>query len=1244
MTVGINEGMSSAIGDELSLLAGFRSTRTTAAALVATGVTSGTTNASSVDSGLTITFTAPVPSTGVLAGQRFRVLSDALSNVVQAGVANASASGAGTRIILSAGAFAAGVQPGRRFRATSGAASGRTAYINKRVSNTEIILDAPGLELDFTNQSWEVLFDLTNRSLPIAAVTPGAPGFMTGVVLTGALGGNFTNQSWDIFTPASTVIPAETTLDWEDAGEVFVGNTRYRYDAKNLTSFVSVRASRHLGRDGRIVCPAGAAVIDGSLLVLDDGNGDVVTLAFDLAATAEPDVRHVRVPYDAGMTQNQIRDAVINAIVNVAQMELTAFAETGTGIVGLRHTIPGGLGLLDVVADANATLSGFVVDGPRGLEESLPQLAEITDMSVTYSAADTYRRAFAIETAEGEDLSTLGRNIGVARPAVLDDIRFRRLVQAIAYAPRGTVYALELALDALLGKGNWEIFEDLTLGSVNHPGTVYVRRTRAQELDLEGKTFLEGNEARPATNSTTVSIAYTPRRVIGVRLEDEPGGRLVAPPLLFGPGTLHDVGQDPRGRLVKRGTNGTVTGGGATLADAGSFSDVHAGDLLIVEGGTLAGRVATVFSGGVGSCALVTAASNVVEGAPRLTLGGLNATNLTWRIVRPNTNTRYNKPSTDLSFEYATQAVATTMWTYNSAGGATEVADSLIVASAAPDGAYLQMIDSGAARTQYYRHRMRIRPESESGWFSLHLALAGTLSATPGDEMQAMFVLRDGARDLAVGVRFDGATGALVGPITTDPGAVGSRFLGATAALSVTPKEFAVFTIRKRGQNAVEFLKNGAVYATIPYASFFANAVDVAIDFGQFSATLAAGELHVKSADWAARTSTDYWNVRSATGSTAAANPQRLTDAAALFVATDDDAPNKKRVRVTSVTAVNAGKGTALGEWEIDTFNAATNVELNGIKQFGGTCQLIFPKRVFVTAEPEIFTFPDILGHKFVIDSGPNAGTYDIAKAIDPEHATTSPVPTNYDLAVRFPLMFANQPLKLPKVKTFVLELATALPDPDSTESFAWHIQPVLPNDATVAYEIVDASSNVGATLTLRQAMPATIAAGDILAVDYTTIPSAMLEDSAVRTKIDFGSAATSVDGISVTLEPGALTGSTVHVGETFRVVNPPVALGLTASEARIATIGPGDALTLVSPGLGGAFTALGWEVLLGPANVEYADDAFLLWPAYLFDDFGYVRDVMDLLTAAGVFADVDHLLRDAAYATGVSGLHISDD
>ena len=1242
MTVGINEGMSSAIGDELTLLAGNRSTRTTAQAAAEDRVTQGVTDASSVDAGLTITFSAPVPSAGVLAGQRFRVLSDALTNVVQAGVATATASGAGTRITLSAGSFAAGVQAGRRFRAPTGAAAGKSAYINHRISNTEIELDAPGLELDFTNQSWEVLLDLTNRSRPISSVTPGAPGFMTGVVLTDALGGNFTNQSWEIFTPASTVIPAETTLNWPDSGEVFVGEKRYRYDAKNLTSFVGVRETRHIGREGRIVCPAGAAVLDNGKIFIDDGEGRVVSFAFDLAATPEPDVRDVRVAVDAAFTSDQVRDALINAIVNIAQMQITAFAD-GTGVVGLWNKIPGGTGLIDVVADADATLSGFVVDGPRGLEADLPVLAEIVDLSVTYSAVDTYRRAFVVETAEGEDLSIVGRNVGVARPSVLDDIRFRRLVQAIAYAPRGTVYALELALDALLGQGNWEIFEDLTLGSINHPASVYVRRTRAQELDLEGKTFMDGSEARPATNSTTVVVTNTPRRVVGVRLEDEPGGRLISPPLLFGPGTNHDLGTDFRGRLVKRGVLGAVTGGGATLADAGSFSDVKGGDLLIIEAGALAGRVATVFSGGVGSCALVTATSNVVEGAPRLTLGGLNATNLKWRIVRPLTNTRYYKPSADLSFEYATQAVATTMWAYTGTGGATEGADVTIVPTSAL-GAYMQMVDSGAARTQFYRHHMRVRPESDRASFSLHMAVAGTISSVAGDEMQMMFVLRDGARDIALGVRGDGATDAIVGPITTDPGAVGSRFIGATIPLGVLVKEFATFTISKRGTDKVEFLKNGHVFASVLHSSFFANTTDAAIDFGLYSTTLSAGELHVKSADWSAKTSTDYWNVRSATGATAAANPQRLTDAAALFIATDDDAPTKKRVRISSCAATNAGKGNALGEWEIDTFNAASNVELNGIKQFGGTTQLIFPRRVFVTADPEAFTFPNVLGHKFVIESGPNAGSYTIAKAIDPEHATAAPVPATYDLATRFPAMFAAQPLKLPKVKTHVLELAVDLPDPDSAESFAWHIEPVFPNDANMAYEIVDVGTIAAMTLTLRQAMPATVVAGDILAVEYTTVPSAVLEDSAIRTKIDFGANASSVDGISVTLPGGALTGSTVHVGETFRVVNPPVALRLTASEARILTVGPGDALTLESPGLGGAFTGLDWEVLLGPDNVEYSDDAFLLWPFYLFDDFGYVRDVMDLLTAAGVFADVDHLLRDANYATAVSGLHIHDD
>lgn len=108
----------------------------------------------------------------------------------------------------------------------------------------------------------------------------------------------------------------------------------------------------------------------------------------------------------------------------------------------------------------------------------------VTDLSREYSALDLLRRGFLVNYAEGEDLNALGRNLGVNRPPIFsDDDQFRAVIKAVAYNPRGTVLGLELALEALVGAGNYEVYEDL----IQYPNTVFIR--------VDTSTFLETTAA-----------------------------------------------------------------------------------------------------------------------------------------------------------------------------------------------------------------------------------------------------------------------------------------------------------------------------------------------------------------------------------------------------------------------------------------------------------------------------------------------------------------------------------------------------------------------------------------------------------------------------------------------------------------------------------------------------------------------------------------------------------------------------
>jgi hypothetical protein len=251
------------------------------------------------------------------------------------------------------------------------------------------------------------------------------------------------------------------------------------------------------------------------------------------------------------------------------------------------------------------------------------------------------------------------------------------------------------------------------------------------------------------------------------------------------------------------------------------------------------------------------------------------------------------------------------------------------------------------------------------------------------------------------------------------------------------------------------------------------------------------------------------------------------------------------------------------------------------------------------------------------------------------------------NIAARYTAIFAALPLRTPKEWSSVIEVTPDLPNPESTEICDWHLVPVFPTDAAVAFELGDAGTSSGVTHTLRQAMPATVAAGEPLLVSFSSVLSAVAENAEemeVQTGNTGVDGASTVDGVTITFPGGTLTGSFVHKKQTFRAYD---VNDVLIGHALVDTVGPGDQITLEHEGLGDvAFTDARWEVVQGPNNERFADDSYLMWPFYLFDHFGIVRDLVDLVTAAGVIPDFDHLQRDVENYPGdeVEGLHIIED
>lgn len=181
--------------------------------------------------------------------------------------------------------------------------------------------------------------------------------------------------------------------------------------------------------------------------------------------------------------------------------------------------------LYSYASRTDVTLEGIThTDGETvfvGAKVDIRIEATVTDFSQNRSAIDLLRRATLVNFAEGADLSTVGRNLGVLRrPDIADDEVFRAIIKALAYSPKGTVFGLELFLTAAVGAGNFTIFEDL----INSPNKVFIKLLGSASLEEVsiGKAILNQSDLRPETSATSVTLPGPPdiTTVYSVRFKD----------------------------------------------------------------------------------------------------------------------------------------------------------------------------------------------------------------------------------------------------------------------------------------------------------------------------------------------------------------------------------------------------------------------------------------------------------------------------------------------------------------------------------------------------------------------------------------------------------------------------------------------------------------------------------------------------------------------------------------------------
>jgi len=362
-----------------------------------------------------------------------------------------------------------------------------------------------------------------------------------------------------------TVFPVETTLGWPAAGAFVIDGIAYRYAAKTDFSFtgvtwpdVGLTASAELS-------PADPAVqltvVAGSNLAIEVAGGFLGTLAFE--ATTD------------GTTWLPLSVTPVGGGSPV----------TGANVPG-KWSAPL---TLELYARVTATLSNgsartsITVTSGTGARQAHAVASHVLDTSRTYSTLDLTRARFLVDTAVGDDLNVIGRNIGVTRPPNLhSDDAFREVIKTIAYMPKGTLYGIELALTAFFGAGNFEVWENFPTSRC----TVFIRLRNGLGLSTSalGRSYLSVAENQPLdVGLQAVSVLGPVLTVRGVRIADEEGAQtfesvLPSDPMYLDTRYLGDTGIPVwtfDGSGVEGSTVAVTPDAGATLTNPGAVTTAY---------------------------------------------------------------------------------------------------------------------------------------------------------------------------------------------------------------------------------------------------------------------------------------------------------------------------------------------------------------------------------------------------------------------------------------------------------------------------------------------------------------------------------------------------------------------------------------------------------------------------------------------------------------------------------------------
>lgn len=1136
--VGLIEATTSAIGEELTKLFGFASTRLTAQANPETQVQSGI-NSMTYDGNVTVTLTA--------------------------------------------GTYLPGVANPMRLRVLSGAAQGLEAIISLRNNGTTVTLAAP---------------------LPGAAAFAGA--------------------SFQIVNDADATLTVENTLEFAPAnspGRLVMDGVVYFYAGLTPTSFTGLTRD-----DGTGLIVKGVAQVHAVLAIVSDYSRalsalDAYRRSFLLGYAVGSDLNVVGANLGVNRPPELIDDTVFRNLISAV-----AYSPRGT-IFSMEQ-------VLDVLLGETVIASGSFNASGSG------DPFHVTLVSGAFPVDPISGLRFRVTTGyqAGRTIRIKTRNSGT-------DITLNE--------PMASNFSLQ---SWAITQPNWEIFEDLVLGSLHHACTVFFRRTDNQNLLAWGKTFLDGEDARPLSSTTTLDYTgFGRKRTCSVRLKDEGG--------------IQQVGASNSTHLASS-TNGTnITG------PAGSFpATIKVGDYFQLMSGTQRGLIGVVqarVSDAALTLGLVAGAGNP---SPTSTgVLGVAFTNLAWQALRDKTNCRFYRPSAESRKEHPADA-GTQTWFFQ---GANENADVTVVTDAT-FGAALKV--QPANDVNVYQRHLRITPEANAD-VEILLDVGTACTSGAADGKQVCLALGDGERVLAWGVidnvgnadtKFgflNVTTGNLIGTPGLWSDVAGSKFTPGLGAVRLVKRGRDVVQLYRQAWQGAFVTTNWELVDTLAYSAFptvaaWSAAAPYTTDVHEIAwGTLQAGHTptyFVKYVDWKVRNVVDFWN-RPSTGSTS--NPAGLADGSNPFLVTDVG----KLVRVRDFSALNASKGNSLGVWEIGSWTDAGNVTLTGPTKYRGGFSLDNRGFLEVRGDKEAFVWPDHRGHAVQIIDGVNAHTCPILAIIDPvtrrdfEEPTFVPNDTGAS-AIR---VLSTDPTDnaFPPFLSPVVRIAGTVGGVPTTEDVS------IVGGGTSSLTNWDAGSVKSVELVQQRLSfvygPPTMKG--LLKLINKSNTSTILSIAPGETH--FGKPGTVADSANwtsvagqrikhtsniVLLDTSGLPGGVFALTDTeckWKLIpNFPVDASITYDLIDAGTDAAG-ALTFRSAlpfGAGTVMMVHASKVLSaylfheGDPNLLLSGTGpsavYQLYPFYLYDGFGYVRTIMEIVRAAGIKADFDHLVSDA------SGRHVLED